>query len=264
VAFHEGVFQSVFHARDRYLKPGGIMIPSRITLFCAPVEDKVTWAAQVGTWQLNLHGIDMSCLVPDAVRSAFGHPWARCLAPEAVLAPGVPIGSFDLRMIPRAAFKLGDSLVDRATFEFTNIVRGDEPRQLHGFALWFDCQLTSTETGEGHVVLGTGPSGDVPRGENIRYFGGKSTNHWGQTMFYTSVPARLDAGDSLGGTITIQPHTPALSRKRRRGDSDSSAFDWRFLSVTIDSVVQPGAGDARSVERIALDTTQIEYAPEPP
>lgn len=35
---HEGMLDSVLHARDKFLKPGGLMFPQTATIYAAPCE----------------------------------------------------------------------------------------------------------------------------------------------------------------------------------------------------------------------------------
>ena len=59
--FDESMVANVSDLRDRLLKPGGLILPSRFELFCEPI--KVTDRRVVPhLWELNVHGIDYSCL----------------------------------------------------------------------------------------------------------------------------------------------------------------------------------------------------------
>ena len=59
--FDEAMVANVADLRDRLLKPGGLILPSRFELYCEPVtlkdESRVPFI-----WELNVHGFDYSCL----------------------------------------------------------------------------------------------------------------------------------------------------------------------------------------------------------
>jgi protein arginine N-methyltransferase 1 len=59
--FDEAMVANVADLRDRLLKPGGLILPSRYELYCEPVtlkdESRVPFI-----WELNVQGFDYSCL----------------------------------------------------------------------------------------------------------------------------------------------------------------------------------------------------------
>jgi len=55
----ENMLPSVISVRNRYLKPGGIMLPSRCRLVLAPIEDRKWREQKLGFWK-DVYGIDMS------------------------------------------------------------------------------------------------------------------------------------------------------------------------------------------------------------
>jgi protein arginine N-methyltransferase 1 len=73
--FDAGVLEYFSDARERFLKPGGIMIPSRIDLCVAPVECPEIWN-QVEFWNTNPAGFDFR-----PARS-----WAANTAPNQIYA----------------------------------------------------------------------------------------------------------------------------------------------------------------------------------
>ena len=221
-------------------------------------------------------GINLESIAAEAKQSAFGHPWSRCLHPEQLLSSQPqPIGSWNLHTLPLEAVAHG-KLLSRASFRFGSDsgMRAGNPRPrrrtLHGFAVWFDVtfepprtqrptQTVSTLTRIIRLSTGLNPPSQLPeqqtqnrlacgadvttrdthRNQGEIVFGGKATNHWGQTIFYTQNPLPFD-GDSqqLHGTISIVPQlSPAQQREQRRNehgeDEDDSPGDycWRFLSV---------------------------------
>ncbi len=59
--FDEAMVTNVLDLRDRLLKPGGLIVPSRFEFFCEPI--KVSDERLIPfIWELNVHGYDYSCL----------------------------------------------------------------------------------------------------------------------------------------------------------------------------------------------------------
>lgn len=62
----EAMFDSVMWARDRYLKPNGLMVPSHCTLHIAPFSDDDYIADSIEFWR-DVYGFDMSAMM-DKIR----------------------------------------------------------------------------------------------------------------------------------------------------------------------------------------------------
>lgn len=114
VLLHEGMLQSVLLARDRWLRPGGLMLPAHASLSVSPCSDEVTWREQVSpeccrcaclalwpqveTWE-SVCGVRMHCLGQQARRSSFDHPWCRTVSALQLLSPAQRCAVWDLRCL---------------------------------------------------------------------------------------------------------------------------------------------------------------------
>nr|POF02938.1 putative protein arginine n-methyltransferase 6 [Quercus suber] len=54
---YESMLGSVITARDRWLKPGGLILPSNATLYMAPVTHSDRYGESIDFWR-NVYGID--------------------------------------------------------------------------------------------------------------------------------------------------------------------------------------------------------------
>lgn len=123
LAFDEGILGSVIDARSRLLRPDARLIPQRIDLLIAPIEDADA-CANVAWWNEPRHGLDLSALQPFAANTI--HP--QTIAMESCIAePAIAISS-DLS----SAFVTG-----RASFVAAHNAT------LHGFAGWFSATLSA-------------------------------------------------------------------------------------------------------------------------
>ncbi|KAK4371194.1 hypothetical protein RND71_010669 [Anisodus tanguticus] len=81
---YESMLGSVITARDRWLKPGGLILPSHATLYMAPVTHPDRYSESVDFWR-NVYGIDMSAIMPLAKQCAFEEPSVETITVENVL-----------------------------------------------------------------------------------------------------------------------------------------------------------------------------------
>jgi histone-arginine methyltransferase CARM1 len=89
---HERMIESYIVARDRFLKPGGAMVPSMGTIYLAPFSDANLWSqtmAKVRFWeQQDFFGVDFSPLAKDAKDEVFGQPIVGGFDSRTLLSPG--------------------------------------------------------------------------------------------------------------------------------------------------------------------------------
>ncbi len=129
-----GLIQFGVDARQRFLKPGGIMLPSRVDLHVAPVEAPEQ-SARVEFWTGRPAGFDLSPVRQWA--SNTGYP--TTLDADALLGPSAKAGAFDMTTVTVAPLKLSARLAI------------ERPGTLHGIGGWFRAQLSPS------VSLSNGP-----------------------------------------------------------------------------------------------------------
>jgi protein arginine N-methyltransferase 1 len=127
--FDAGVLEYFSDARERFLKPDGVMIPSRIDLCVVPVECPEIWN-QVEFWNTNPAGFDFRPARSWAVNT--GYPVKYI--PEQLLGEPVVGTSIDLGTASSAPLNLeGSIMVTRAG-------------TVHGIGGWFSAQLSANVT----------------------------------------------------------------------------------------------------------------------
>ncbi|KAA8580208.1 hypothetical protein FQN60_005743 [Etheostoma spectabile] len=65
--FYESMLNTVIFARDKWLKPGGLMFPDRATLYVVAIEDRQYKDFKIHWWE-NVYGFDMSCIRNVAIK----------------------------------------------------------------------------------------------------------------------------------------------------------------------------------------------------
>jgi protein arginine N-methyltransferase 1 len=159
---HRAHIPSIIDARQRHLAPRGKLIPFRDTLWAAPLELPSEYEKIVAAWESPLDGLDLS-----VAREHVANGWWRVLAPlEALLAEPERVAVLDYRAIESPDLKLSTE------FEATR------SRTLHGFGVWFGCELAD----------GVGFSNAPPLEPGRIY---------GQAFFPLTEPVDLSPGDEI-------------------------------------------------------------------
>jgi protein arginine N-methyltransferase 6 len=215
---YESMFASVICARDRWLKPGGLMLPAYATLYMAPITNSEKYAESIDFWR-NVYGIDMSAMLPLAKQTSFEDPCIEMITGENVLSWPVVVKHIDCSKVT-----IGELETVHSEFCVSSMMMAS----LHGFALWFDVsfgpRIITTEatdalfesssmennivgdddaettlgrlrvsrkrtSAEECVILSTAPE-DPP-------------THWAQTILYVYDPITVTQDQLIYGSITL-------------------------------------------------------------
>ncbi|KAL1978700.1 hypothetical protein VTN31DRAFT_1559 [Thermomyces dupontii] len=189
----EAMLDSVIWARDRYLAPGGLMVPSHATLRIAPFADPDFVDSHVSFWR-NVYGFDMSSMLESVHNEAIiaGTKTSSVVGDSAVFLQ-LPLHTITV-----------EELNFLKTFELT--IAHDVPR-LDGWLIWFDIFFLTSPTAklkngalpwelrkEGLVAFTTGPFGPE--------------THWQQCVLLIQPegekPVPLQKGQVIRGQIGYQ------------------------------------------------------------
>ncbi|MFC1679005.1 methyltransferase domain-containing protein [Elusimicrobiota bacterium] len=158
----EGMLLPVMSVRDRWLKPGGWMIPKSVTLYAAPIEceNAYSW---VDYFNKDVYGFDFRAMR----RRAANERYLETFRKEELLAPPVALTTMDIASITSPEVDC------KASF----MVSRDA--DLHGMAGWFASDIgggvpISTAPGEPsthwfHVYYPIERALLVSKGERIQY-----------------------------------------------------------------------------------------------
>ena len=172
----ENMLPSVLSVRDRYLKEGGQMLPSKCRLLMAPIQDG--WREEKLHFWRSVSGIDMSPLVPLATATFCAVPQHRLVDSEALLGEALEVLSMDLHTVQCA---------DLEKFEADIKLALPAGSRLDGIAMWFECEF-----GNAGWLLSTSPQ--------------KPATHWKQTVFYMRDPVEGGGGVSISGKVRLEHH----------------------------------------------------------
>ncbi|KAI1794066.1 S-adenosyl-L-methionine-dependent methyltransferase [Ganoderma leucocontextum] len=171
---YESMLDTVLLARDKYLKPNGLIFPDVATLYLAAIEDNEYKEEKINFWD-NVYGFDYSCIKEIALRE----PLVDTVELKAVVTDPCLIKHIDLRTVKK------EDLTFTHTFSLT-ATRND---YVHAFLAWFDILFDCTHT---KVKFSTGP--------HAKY------THWKQTVFYTPNTLTVSAGEKITGRLSCAPN----------------------------------------------------------
>ena len=193
---------AVIDARERFLRPGGALIPCRIDLMAAPMEAPDLYRRTVDVWNQRVLDTDISPLRALAVNQ----PTATRVEAAQLLAAPIRLGTLDLTSIT--------SLHAGGTAHFVIARDGT----LHGVCGCFVTTLSDD------VLMGNVP-------------GDSGTTNFAQAFFPVESPVAVAAGDRV--TVRIETHDGAAARWQvevtRAGRSlvrfDHSTLQAQALSI---------------------------------
>lgn len=190
----ESMFDSVICARDRWLKPDGIMYPSHARMWVAPIRSKLVdqkmseYDGAMDDWYnfvdetKTYYGVDMNVFTKpfaDEQRKYYLQTslWNN-LHPDQIIGEAMVIKEIDC-----LTARVADIQEVRASIS-TSI--SAENTRLCGFAGWFDVHFRGSmqNPAQQEIELTTAPNED---------FG----THWGQQVFLIHPPLSVGQGDEL-------------------------------------------------------------------
>lgn len=171
---YESMLDTVLWARDKWLKPGGMLFPDKATLYITAIEDAEYREDKINFWD-NVYGFDMSCIK----ELALVEPLVDICDPNQVMANSCSILDIDLYTVTK------EELDFSSNFKLS-INRSD---YCHALVAYFTVEFSKTHT---KVGFSTGP------GSRNDY------THWKQTVFYLDQPVVASAGEILTGSIKVK------------------------------------------------------------
>ena len=191
---YEAMLPSVLYARDRYLKPSGLLVPSSATIWIAPVEDQAYVSDHVSYWR-DVYGFDMKAMqenIYDEVR-------VQTMNEDSVCGKPFPFKVLDLRSTRT------EDLVFTANWE-SDLTRPVD--NVDGFLIWFD-NFFATSGDEPVPEPQTTPETWIEKKRgNVAFTTGpfKTETHWKQGLLLAapqSSPAKVSLPARLSGHVTF-------------------------------------------------------------
>jgi predicted RNA methylase len=170
----ENMLAPLVMARDRWLKPGGKIVPGRVTASLAPAS-LPEFEEAMAYWNSRPHGVDMSVIAEMTAHEAF-HTQSR-LTPDALIAAPQAMWSHDPYTCSLA--EADQPFTAKLTFEAARA------GMLSGFAAWFTAEM-----------------GD---GDTLTNAVGVPDTHWGRTWFPLDRAIEVAAGEPFAVELHCDP-----------------------------------------------------------
>lgn len=190
----ESMFDSVICARDRWLKPTGVMYPSHARMWVAPIRSRLVdqkmndYDAAMEDWYSfvdetkHSYGVDMSVLTGPFTeeQKKYYHQTSlwNSLHPEQVIGTPAIVKEIDC-----LTATVDEILTVKANF--SSLISMENTR-FCGFAGWFDVHFRGRgeDPAKNEIELTTAPSV-------------QNSTHWGQQVFLLHPPLRTTEGDNM-------------------------------------------------------------------
>lgn len=172
--FYESMLDTVLFARDRWLKPGGLMFPDKATLYLCAIEDAQYKAEKIDFWD-NVYGLDMSCIKSVALTE----PLVDTVDPEQVMTNVCAVFPIDTAKIT----------VEELSFAVPFKISAFRNDYCHALVAYFDIQFSHCLK---PVAFVTGPH--------------VKPTHWKQTVLYLDKALPMEQGEVLEGTLACRPN----------------------------------------------------------
>ncbi|KAK1325535.1 putative protein arginine N-methyltransferase 6 [Acorus calamus] len=205
---YESMLSSVIFARDRWLKPGGLILPSHASLYMAPITHSDRYHESIDFWR-NVYGIDMSAMLPLAKQCAFEEPSVETITGENVLTWPCVVKYVDCYTVTVEEL---ESVT--AQYKFTSMMRAP----LHGFAFWFDVEFNGPMTFPGNDRMqyngnsysdfqtNSNQSRKKPKSDELVTLSTApedAPTHWQQTVLYFFDPIDVEQDEVIAGRVTL-------------------------------------------------------------
>jgi len=165
--FEENIIATLNDARERFLKPGGVIIPHRVEQFVAPVVGERYWR-DLALWDEVGHGLDFE---PAKVMS-LNNIYVRWFEAGDLLEGGTTAKAWDQVVFDRR---------NKTTRTGEASWRMSRPATIYGLALWWSAELVPG------IDLATGPL--------------SARTHWEQLYLPALSPIALEFGQTLAARL---------------------------------------------------------------
>ncbi|XP_014294316.1 protein arginine N-methyltransferase 1 isoform X1 [Halyomorpha halys] len=174
--FYESMLDTVLFARDKWLKPGGLLFPDRASLFITAIEDRQYKDEKINWWD-NVYGFNMS-----SIRSvAITEPLVDVVDPKQVVTNSALLKEVDLYTVTK------DDL--NFTSPFTLQVSRNDYVQVKALVTYFTIEFTKCHK---RVWFTTSPESPY--------------THWKQTVFYLEGYITAKRNEIINGTFALKPN----------------------------------------------------------
>ncbi|XP_074566171.1 putative protein arginine N-methyltransferase 3 isoform X2 [Curcuma longa] len=226
---YESMLSSVLYARDRWLKPGGAILPDTATIFGAGFGRGGT---SLPFWE-NVYGFDMSCIGKKVMKDSYSAPIVDTIDSREIVTETAAIHSFDLVTMKLDDMDFTSSFELKLRTESIDDVATARTCTCYGMVLWFETGFTSRFCKEMPTNLSTSPY--------------SPKTHWAQTILMLREPIVLSSSHVPVSTTAAvgTEECPAVAIRSRISIVRSSVH--RSIDVSLEPQAISADGRKRSL-----------------
>ncbi|CAD5113552.1 DgyrCDS2716 [Dimorphilus gyrociliatus] len=172
--FYESMLNTVIFARDKWLKPGGLIFPDKACLYLTSIEDQQYKDEKINWWS-NVYGVDMSCIR----KLAMAEPLVDVVEARQIVTSPMLIKEIDIHTVKEEDLEFTSNFVLKAR-------RND---YIHALVTYFTIEFTHCHK---RVRFSTSPE--------ARY------THWKQTVLYLDDYITIKEAEEVYGTFHVKPN----------------------------------------------------------
>jgi len=171
---YESMLQTVIFARDKWLKPDGVILPDKATISLIAIEDAEYKDDKINFWD-SVQGFNMSCIKKVAIQE----PLVDVVDPKQIMSTTSRVLTIDINTVKEEdlSFKV----------PFRLIATRDD--YCHAIVAYFDIEFTRCLK---KIYFSTGPTSQY--------------THWKQTVFYLNEVLSIKKGEEIKGEFSCKPN----------------------------------------------------------
>ncbi|XP_050305337.1 protein arginine N-methyltransferase 6 [Anthonomus grandis grandis] len=199
---HEGMLDTVIIARDRFLKPDGLMFPESAGIYATPCS-----VPSVYKYWENVNGVHMESFSRLLREQAYKKPLTEKVHPDCLLSQGEVVSWLDLKEVTKE---------DLNEIKFSHVAVATKESTYEGICIWFTCTFpfqkgpSSVEP----VILSTEP--DEPE------------THWKQTLICLPNSLKVEVGSPICYDLVL-----------KRSEENSRRYTLELSMLDPDEVEHP-------------------------
>ncbi|KAI0871613.1 S-adenosyl-L-methionine-dependent methyltransferase [Hypoxylon argillaceum] len=203
----EAMLPSVLYARDKYLAPGGLMVPSHTNMWVAPVSDPV-WVSENGeAFWADVYGFDMSAMAKGIYDEVRVLHWPE----DKVCGTSSAFKMLDLYTTTAADLSFTAPYASRLTKDVDAV---------DGFLIWFDTFFSPTAPSQNAAAAGADKHGVPDDAVAKEWILDSKGNRHQDRVAFTTGPFGGAETHWKQGLLLCDPH---LGEKKDGSDDKSAA-----------------------------------------
>ncbi|KAL2759505.1 hypothetical protein ACRALDRAFT_1074227 [Sodiomyces alcalophilus JCM 7366] len=193
---YEAMLPSVLYARDKYLKPDGLLVPSFATIWAAPVSDPEYITDHVSFWD-DVYGFDMKAMKTGIYEEAR----VEDLPPSTICGQPSQISHLDLHSVKPEELNFRSDWQSEVTQQVESI---------DGFLIWFDIFFTRSRQETipwGTSVDPSSPDSKIPSAVAFTTSPRGPVTHWKQGLLLVDPSKGIltaEKGTRVSGEIIFE------------------------------------------------------------